>query len=222
MNTFFRKIVVDTVRKKYRKTAHTDYQSEQSFRKQVNDLEVEITHEIHDIIYLLIGVLSASFGLKGFLLPSSFIDGGVTGISLIVRELTELPLSILIFTLNLPFVILAYIAISKRFAINSAVGILLLAFAVHYIPFPTITDDKILIAAFGGFFLGLGIGMAIRGGAIIDGTEVLAIYISRKSSLTVGNVIMLFNVFIFMTAAYILSTEIACTLFLPISLPLKQ
>ncbi|EIJ40370.1 YitT family protein [Galbibacter orientalis] len=209
MNTFFRKIVVDTVRKKYRKTAHTDYQSEQSFRKQVNDLEVEITHEIHDIIYLLIGVLSASFGLKGFLLPSSFIDGGVTGISLIVRELTELPLSILIFTLNLPFVILAYIAISKRFAINSAVGILLLAFAVHYIPFPTITDDKILIAAFGGFFLGLGIGMAIRGGAIIDGTEVLAIYISRKSSLTVGNVIMLFNVFIFMTAAYILSTEIA-------------
>ncbi|MEL4308261.1 YitT family protein [Joostella sp. CR20] len=209
MNLFFRKIVVDRVRKKYKKSGKTHDASEQSFKKQVNDLQVEISHEIQDIIYLLIGVLSASFGLKGFLLPSSFIDGGVTGISLIVQELTEIPLSFLIFLLNMPFVILAYVAISKRFAINSAIGIFLLAIAVHFIPFPTITDDKILIAAFGGFFLGLGIGMAIRGGAIIDGTEVLAIYISRKSSLTVGNVIMIFNVFIFMTAAYIFSTEIA-------------
>ncbi|MDG3582207.1 MULTISPECIES: YitT family protein [Galbibacter] len=206
MNLFFRKIIVDRVRKKYKKTTHTEHDS---FKQQVKDLEVEISHEIHDILYLFIGVLAASFGLKGFLLPSSFIDGGVTGISLIVSELTSWPLSILIFILNLPFVILAYIAINKRFAINSIIGILLLALAVHFIPFPTITNDKILIAAFGGFFLGLGIGMAIRGGAIIDGTEVLAIYISRKSSLTVGNVILLFNIVIFMTAAYIFTTEIA-------------
>ncbi|QLE02733.1 YitT family protein [Galbibacter sp. BG1] len=209
MNSFFKKIIVDRVRRKYREGGKNGESDQRSFKKQVTDLEVEISHEIHDIFYILMGVLAASFGLKGFLLPSSFIDGGVTGISLITRELTNIPLSILIFVLNLPFVILAYFAISKRFAISSIIGIFLLALAVHFIPFPMVTNDKILIAAFGGFFLGLGIGMAIRGGAIIDGTEVLAIYISRKSSLTVGNVILLFNIVIFITAAYIFSTEIA-------------
>ncbi|MCX2681699.1 YitT family protein [Galbibacter sp. EGI 63066] len=209
MNTLFKKFIVDRVRRKYRKASKEDIKTQKSFKRQVRDLEVEITHEINDVIYLIIGVMAAAFGLKGFLLPSSFIDGGVTGISLIVRELTNIPLSVLIFVLNLPFVILAYIAISKHFAINSIIGIFLLALVVHFIPFPVITTDQILIAAFGGFFLGLGIGMAIRGGAIIDGTEVLAIYISRKSSLTVGNIILIFNIIIFTTAAYIFSMEIA-------------
>lgn len=177
--------------------------------KEVHDLEVEIRHELLDFFYLLVGILSASFGLEGFLIPSSFIDGGVTGISLMVQELTGIPLSILLILINLPFLILAFSAISPRFAIKSIIGITLLALAVHFIPFPVITTDKILIATFGGLFLGLGIGMAIRGGAIIDGTEVLAIFISRKTSVTVGNVILIFNIIIFMTAAYVFSTEIA-------------
>ncbi len=179
------------------------------FDKRVKNLEVEITHEILDFFYLLLGVISASFGLKGFLMPSNFIDGGVTGVSLMVNELAGIPFPLLLVCFNLPFLALAYFSVGKRFAIKSVLGIVLLAIAVALIPYVPITDDKILVAAFGGFFLGLGIGLAIRGGAIIDGTEVLAIFISRKTSLTVGNVIMLFNVLIFMAAAYFLSTEIA-------------
>tara|TARA_R100000306_G_scaffold24681_1_gene27920 strand:+ start:3824 stop:4693 length:870 start_codon:yes stop_codon:yes gene_type:complete len=170
---------------------------------------VEVVHEIWDFFYLLLGVVSAAFGLRGFLMPNSFIDGGVTGISLMVNELAGISFPLLLICFNLPFLALAYFSVGRRFAIKSVLGILLLAIAVALIPYPVMTDDKILVASFGGLFLGLGIGLAIRGGAIIDGTEILAIYISRKTSLTVGNVIMIFNVVIFMTAAYFLSTEIA-------------
>jgi uncharacterized membrane-anchored protein YitT (DUF2179 family) len=207
MNSFFHSIIIKVV--KNRQKSKVDNKSKESFDKSVRNLEVEVTHEIQEIFYLLLGVLAASFGLRGFLMPNAFIDGGVTGISLMVNELTKISLPLLLVCFNLPFIILAYFSIGKSFAVKSVIGIILLAVAVAFIPYPQITDDKILIAAFGGLFLGLGIGLAIRGGTIIDGTEVLAIYISRKTSLTVGNVILLFNVVIFMSAAYFLSTEVA-------------
>ncbi|UAB82480.1 YitT family protein [Marixanthomonas sp. SCSIO 43207] len=207
MNPIIRNIIVESVKRRYRKDNTNN--DEQLIQKKADNLVVEIKHEISDFIYLIIGVLSATLGLEGFLLPNSFIDGGVTGISLIVKELTGISLPILIFFINLPFLILGYFAISKRFAIKSVFGILFLSLSLYLIPIPSITEDGILIATFGGLFLGLGIGMAIRGGAIIDGTEVLAIYLSRKTNLTVGNVILIFNVLIFLTAAYFLSTEIA-------------
>ncbi len=171
--------------------------------------KVDLANNARDFLYLILGVLSAAFGLEGFLMPSGFIDGGVTGISLMVNGLTGVSLSLLIVVFNLPFLVLAYFAVGKRFALNSILGIVLLATAVALLDIPQITDDKILIAAFGGLFLGLGVGLAIRGGAILDGTEILAIYISRNSTLTVGNVILLFNVVIFLTASYFLSTEVA-------------
>ena len=207
MAIFLKKLVTEIIH--LRDKGRKNPQSNESFDRSVSHLEVEIKHEISELIILFLGVLSASFGLKGFLMPSGFIDGGVTGISLMINGLSGISLSLLLVCFNLPFIILAYFSIGKRFAVKSVIGIVCLAIAVALIPFPQITDDKILIAAFGGLFLGLGIGLAIRGGAIIDGTEVLAIYISRKTSLTVGNVILLFNVVIFMTAAYILSTETA-------------
>ena len=138
-----------------------------------------------------------------------FIDGGAMGISLTIAELTEIPLSVLIVVINLPFIILGFSTISKQFAVKSIIAIVLLAISVHYIAFPIITDDKLLIAIFGGFFLGLGIGLAIRGGSVIDGTEVLAIFVSKKTSLTIGDVILIFNVIIFLVAAYVFSIEIA-------------
>lgn len=207
MIPLFKNIIVNVV--KSRRKNKTGAKPLESFDRSVTNLEIEVTHELSDLFYLLLGVLSASFGLRGFLMPSAFIDGGVTGVSLMINELTGVGLSLLLVCFNLPFLILAYFSIGKRFAIKSVLGIVLLALAVAFIPYPEITHDKILIAAFGGLFLGLGIGLAIRGGAIIDGTEVLAIYISRNTSLTVGNVILLFNVVIFITAAYFLSTEIA-------------
>ena len=186
-----------------------DRSYKEAFVRSLKNWEVELAHELSDFVYLLLGVLSASFGLRGFLMPSSFIDGGVTGISLMMNTLTDISLSFFLVVINLPFIILAYFSIGKRFAIKSVISIVLLSLAVALIPFPQITDDKILIAAFGGLFLGLGIGLAIRGGAILDGTEVLAIYISRNTVMTVGNIILLFNIIIFLTASYFLSTEVA-------------
>ncbi len=205
MNPIFQQIISEVVRHRLK---NRSYKSTQ-FEKAVKNTKVEFTHLMRDSFLILLGVLSAGFGLKGFLLPNMFIDGGVMGISLTVAELTEIPLSILIVVINLPFIVMGFSTIGKQFAFKSIVAILLLAISVHFIPFPLITNDKLLIAIFGGFFLGLGIGLAIRAGSVIDGTEVLAIFLSKKTSLTIGDVILIFNVLIFSVAAYVFSIEIS-------------
>ncbi len=183
--------------------------SSKQFEEEMKNAKIEFSHLIRDSFLILLGILSAGFGLKGFLLPNMFIDGGVIGISLIVAELTKIPLSILIFVVNLPFLIMGVSIISRQFALKSIIAITLLAVSVHFIPFPIITEDKLLIAVFGGFFLGLGIGLAIRGGSVIDGTEVLAVFLSRKISLTIGDVILILNILIFGVAAYVFTIEIS-------------
>ena len=162
-----------------------------------------------DIFLIVCGIISACFGLKSFLMPNGFIDGGVTGISLLVSTLTGLKLSYLIVIINIPFVILGYKQIGKGFAIKTSVAIVVLAIMLFTLPFEPITHDKLLIAFFGGLFLGGGIGLAMRGGCVIDGTEVLALYISRNSMLTVGNIILILNIVIFAFAAYFLNIETA-------------
>ena len=205
MNPIFQYIISETVKLKLKNKKYGPVQ----YEKVIKNTKVELAHLVRDSFYILIGILSAGFGLKGFLLPNMFIDGGVMGISLIIAESTLIPLAILIVVVNLPFLIMGFSTISKQFALKSIIAIILLALTVHFIPFPTITDDKLLIAVFGGFFLGLGIGLAIRGGSVIDGTEVLAVFISRKTSLTIGDVILLLNVVIFSVAAYVFSIEIS-------------
>ncbi len=205
MNSIFKYIITETVKRRLKKKKKQSAQ----FEKALKNTKVEFTHIIHDSFFIVLGVLSAGFGLKGFLLPNLFLDGGVTGIALIITELTEIPLSILLVAINLPFIILAFSTISRQFALRSIIAILLLAITVHFIPFPIITNDKLLIAVFGGFFLGLGIGLAIRGGSVIDGTEVLAIFASKKTSLTIGDIILIFNVLIFLVAAYVFTIEIS-------------
>lgn len=207
MNPLFQRVLLQPLKARYRKRRATISQRE--LQRKTRELEVEIEHGFSDGLNLLLGVFAAAFGLEGFLIPNSFIDGGVTGISLITSELSTLSLPLLIVLFNLPFLLLAYQTVSPRFAVKSIVGIGLLALVVNFVHFPVVTNDPVLVATFGGFFLGLGIGMAIRGGAILDGTEVLAIYLSRKTTLTVGNIILLFNLVIFSSAAYLLSVEIA-------------
>ncbi|MBE9602627.1 YitT family protein [Pedobacter sp. MC2016-24] len=162
-----------------------------------------------DVFLITCGIISACFGLKSFLMPNGFIDGGVTGISLLVSRITKFELSYLIIVINIPFVILGFKQIGKGFAIKTAIAILTLAVALVVIPFQPITHDKLLIAFFGGLFLGGGIGLAMRGGCVIDGTEVLALYISRNSMLTVGNIILILNIVIFAFAAIFLNIETA-------------
>ncbi|ARS41105.1 hypothetical protein CA265_16160 [Sphingobacteriaceae bacterium GW460-11-11-14-LB5] len=164
---------------------------------------------IKEILLIIAGVTSACFGLKSFLMPSHFIDGGVTGISLLLSTLTGWNLSYLIAIINIPFVILGYRQIGKGFALKTAIAIGALSLALIFLPFQPITHDKLLIAFFGGLFLGGGIGLAMRGGCVIDGTEVLALYISKNSILTVGNIILILNIIIFFFAAYFLNIETA-------------
>ncbi|TCD19332.1 YitT family protein [Pedobacter psychrodurus] len=164
---------------------------------------------IKEILLIIAGVTSACFGLKSFLMPSHFIDGGVTGISLLLSTLTGWNLSYLIVIINIPFVILGYRQIGKGFALKTAIAIAALSVALIFLPFQPITHDKLLIAFFGGLFLGGGIGLAMRGGCVIDGTEVLALYISKNSILTVGNIILILNIIIFAFAAYYLNIETA-------------
>jgi uncharacterized membrane-anchored protein YitT (DUF2179 family) len=164
---------------------------------------------LKDVILLLGGIFSAAFGLKGFLLPNKFIDGGVTGISLLMAALTHLPIYLYIIIINIPFILMAFKVINKVFAIKTTFAIGGLAMCLAFMQFPVITKDYLLVAVFGGFFLGAGIGLSVRGGAVIDGTEILAIFLSKKFRTTIGDIIVVINVLIFASAAYLLSIEAA-------------
>ncbi|MGI9191846.1 MAG: YitT family protein [Chitinophagaceae bacterium] len=168
-----------------------------------------ILQRTRSYLLLMAGVGMAGIGLKGFLLPNHFLDGGAMGVSLLLNKLTQVELSYLIVLVNLPFILLGAKQISWEFAIKSVIAIVALSFLVHYLHFEPITSDKLLISIFGGFFLGAGIGLSIRGGAVIDGTEVLAISVSRKSSLTVGDFITLFNAGLFGLAVFLTGIETA-------------
>ncbi|WP_020567694.1 YitT family protein [Neolewinella persica] len=162
---------------------------------------------LRDGLFLISGVAAAAFGLESFLLPNHFIDGGVTGISLLLVEVTGWQLPILLFLVNLPFLVLARVVIGQRFAYKTAIAITLLALTLLFIHFPEVTQDKLLVAVFGGFFLGSGIGLSMRGGSVLDGTEVLAIYLSRRLGVKVSDWVILINIVIFSGAAYLLSIE---------------
>ncbi|WP_126248482.1 YitT family protein [Chitinophaga rhizosphaerae] len=170
---------------------------------------INIIQNAQDATLIAIGVLLAAIGLKAFLLPNGFLDGGVTGISLLVNRLSGWSISVLLIVINAPFIVLAYKQLSRLFTLKTIAAIVGLATALALIKVPVLTQDKLLIAIFGGFFLGAGIGMSIRGGAVLDGTEVLALWISRKTVLSIGEVIMYFNILIFGVAAVLINMETA-------------
>jgi uncharacterized membrane-anchored protein YitT (DUF2179 family) len=166
--------------------------------------------EAFNVALVAVGILSAAFGLKGFLLSSHFIDGGVTGVSMLLSNVLGVPLALLIPVINIPFIALGYRQVGLSFALKSALAIAGLALCLAFVHFPDVTPDKLLTAVFGGFFIGAGIGLAIRGGAVLDGTEVAALLVSKRSSLLrVGDVILILNVFIFSAAAAVLGVESA-------------
>ena len=169
-----------------------------------------IAREFKNAVFILTGVLSAGLGLKGFLIPSGFIDGGVTGVSLLLAAVTNVPLSVWLPLINVPFVALAYQHLGGAFAFRSSIAIIVLAVVIAVADYPIVTRDLVLTAIFGGFFLGAGIGLAVRGGAVLDGTEIAALLISKRSALVrVGDVILGFNVVLFVVAMAVLGVEAA-------------
>ena len=211
MSNFFTQIVVQNFfqRKKSKDAINAPSYSKYGTAKQAYQLKLSIRRFFIDSFLIICGILSAGFGLKSFLLPNKFIDGGATGIALLIAELTSFTLPVLLIVLNIPFIFLGYKVISREFAIKTALAIAGLALCTAIVPYPDITHDKLLVAVFGGFFLGAGIGFAVRGGAVIDGTEVLAIFLSKKFRLTIGDIILIFNILIFSVVAYLISFETA-------------
>ncbi len=158
--------------------------------------------EIRDYISIILGAIIAGFGLKGFLVPNLFFDGGITGVALLVHEIYQFDLSLSTILLNLPLIGLGYFVVSPRFAYKALCSILLLGACLLFINYPVITSDKLLISIFGGFFIGLGAGLVLRSGSALDGSEILALYASRRTSFTIAEFILFINIVIFTFAAF--------------------
>jgi uncharacterized membrane-anchored protein YitT (DUF2179 family) len=162
---------------------------------------------LRSLLYLVFGVASAVVALKGLLIPNEFLDGGITGISILLYKTLKWPMELFLLVLNIPFLILGYKKIGKTFAIQSFIAILLLITAMHFVEIPTMTEDKVLIAVFGGVFIGLGIGLVIRSGGVIDGFEVLADYTDKISSFKATEIILFLNTLLFLSVAYFFGIE---------------
>lgn len=210
MNHFWTQVIIQTtLRQKYRKNQEKKVYSAYELAKGYREFLISTKRQLKDFALITLGIFSASFGFKGFLLTNHFIDGGATGISLLISAMTKTPLYLLIICVNIPFILLAYHILGKQFAIKTALAIAGLAVVLATVTFPNVTNDNLLVALFGGFFLGAGIGLAVRGSAVIDGTEVLAIFLSRKFGTTIGDIIIVINILIFGAASYFLGIEIA-------------
>ncbi|MBX2935437.1 MAG: YitT family protein [Ferruginibacter sp.] len=156
---------------------------------------------IKNLLHIIIGSGLAVLAMKGFMIPNKFLDGGVTGISILVHEIFHINISILVITLNLFFVYLGYKNIGKTFAVQTSIAVLILSAGLLFIDINPITKQPLLIAIFGGIFMGAGVGLVIRGGGVIDGAEVIAVFTRRKTGFSNSEIIMLINCIIFGIAA---------------------
>ena len=209
MNPFWFKILNKSLGDNRATDPNTYFNSAYRQAKRYRELKITLRRHVKDTLFIIAGIFSASFGLKGFILYNEFIDGGATGIALLTAKVLGVPLYMLIIGVNIPFVLMGAKVLGRAFAIKTALAISGLALCLATVHFPEVTQEKLLVAVFGGFFLGAGIGLSVRGGAVIDGTEVLAIFISRKTSATIGDIIIIINIVIFGAAAWLLSVEAA-------------
>lgn len=162
-----------------------------------------------NILLILLGVSLAVLAMKGFMIPNRFMDGGLTGISILFHEIFHINISMLMAVLNIPFIWLGYKRIGKTFAFQTTVAVVLLSIGLAFIEIKPITSDKLLIAIFGGILIGTGVGLVIRGGGVIDGIEVVAVFTQRKTGFSNSEIIMLFNTIIFAVAALEFGIETA-------------
>jgi uncharacterized membrane-anchored protein YitT (DUF2179 family) len=158
---------------------------------------------------IFLGIVLASLGLKAFLLPNGFLDGGATGIAILLSELFGWDISWLILIISVPFLVMAWFTISRKAVYKSIFSILGLAIFIHFENFEVLTEDKLLISIFGGVFLGAGIGLTVKNGAVLDGAEILGVYIHDRYGISIGRVVLVFNVILFGITAFFLSLEVA-------------
>ena len=164
---------------------------------------------IKNMLLIIVGTGLAVLSMKGFMIPNRFMDGGITGISILLHEIFHINISLLVIALNLVFVYLGYKRIGKTFAVQTTIAVILLSIGLLFIDINPITHDKLLIAAFGGILIGTGVGLVIRGGGVIDGAEVIAVFTGRKTGFSNSEIIMLINTLIFAVAALQFGIETA-------------
>ncbi len=161
--------------------------------KKYNDIWVKVSR----ILFMIIGSILVAIGLEIFLIPNNIIDGGMTGISIMASYLTKVQLGVFIFIFNLPFVIVGYRQIGKTFAISTIFSVICLSIVVTLLhPVPGITQDVLLATIFGGIIIGVGVGLIIRNGGSLDGTEIVAIILEKRTAFSIGEIVMFFNFFI--------------------------
>lgn len=179
-------------------------------KKQLtNNIEWNKVWNIPNQFQIILGIIFAVLAMKGFLIPNRFLDGGITGISILLHELFHINISFLVICLNGIFIYLGYRWIGKTFAVHTAIAVILLSIGLLFVEINPITSDKLLIAIFGGILMGTGVGLVIRGGGVIDGAEVIAVFTKRKIGFSNSEIIMLFNIMIFSVAAIEFGIETA-------------
>ncbi|WP_160720970.1 YitT family protein [Bacillus sp. USDA818B3_A] len=160
------------------------------------------------ILLITLGAILMSVGLEIFLVPNNVIDGGITGISIMLSYITGWKLGVFLFLFNIPFIFLGYKQIGKTFALSTLYGIVILSITTTFLhPVPAFTQDILLATVFGGILLGVGVGLVIRYGGSLDGTEILAILFNNKFPFSVGEIIMFFNLFILASAGFVFSWD---------------
>jgi uncharacterized membrane-anchored protein YitT (DUF2179 family) len=164
---------------------------------------------INNLLLILFGTSLAVLAMKGFMIPNRFMDGGITGISILLHEIFHINISFLVIILNMLFIYLGYKRIGKTFAVQTSIAVLLLSIGLLFVDINPITHDKLLIAIFGGILIGTGVGLVIRGGGVIDGAEVIAVFTERKTGFSNSEIILLINTLIFAIAAIKFGIETA-------------
>jgi uncharacterized membrane-anchored protein YitT (DUF2179 family) len=172
-------------------------------------IEWDSVWNLKNLLHLVLGTGLAVLAMKGFMMPNKFMDGGITGISILLHEIFHINISFLVIVLNVVFIYLGYIRIGKTFAVQTTIAVALLSLGLLFVEITPITHDKLLIAIFGGILIGTGVGLVIRGGGVIDGAEVIAVFTKRRSGFSNSEIIMFFNTIIFAVAAYKLGIETA-------------
>ena len=178
-------------------------------RHQSDFINWENVRNPKSLLQIFVGAGMAVFAMKGFMIPNRFMDGGVTGISLLLHEAFRINISLLMIVFNLPFIFLGYQKIGKTFAIQTTLAVIILSLGLQFIDIQPVTTDKLLIAIFGGILIGTGVGLVIRIGGVIDGAEVIAVFTRRRTGFSNSEIIMLFNTFIFAGAAFHFGLETA-------------
>jgi uncharacterized membrane-anchored protein YitT (DUF2179 family) len=172
-------------------------------------IEWKSVWNLKNLLHLVLGTGLAVLAMKGFMIPNRFMDGGITGISILLHEIFHINISFLVIVLNVVFIYLGYIRIGKTFAVQTTIAVALLSLGLLFVEITPITHDKLLIAIFGGILIGTGVGLVIRGGGVIDGAEVIAVFTKRRTGFSNSEIIMLFNTILFAIAAFQFGIETA-------------